>query len=160
MTYKTRKGTASDRFDRFVNRAGPTPEHAPHLGRCHPWTGSLHTDGYGKFWLHGKSVRAPRFAVQRDGREIPRGYEPDHLCRVRSCVNPSHLEVVTKQENLRRAGEVRRGRAIGNAAIQSAKTHCKRGHDFNPINTRIYRGKRNCRTCARTYLSRRNGATS
>jgi len=71
---------------------------------------------------------------------IPPGFEPDHLCRNRRCINPAHLEPVTRRENLRRGiGEHRPG-----------KTHCKRGHKFTVKNTYVTKaGFRNCRECHR-----------
>ena len=67
---------------------------------------------------------------------IPEGMHIDHLCRVRNCYNPEHLEAVTQAENNRRMGLV--------------ITHCKRGHEYTEENT-IHRkgnnGRRACRTC-------------
>lgn len=75
--------------------------------------------------------------------EIPKGLELDHLCRVRSCVNPKHLEAVTHKENMRRSivGALTKAR-------QDGLTHCKNGHAFNAANTRRDRyGYRSCLPC-------------
>lgn len=70
----------------------------------------------------------------------PKGFQIDHLCRNRKCVNPDHLELVTNKENALRG--------VSFSAINANKTHCIHGHKFTPENT-IKRkgGGRNCRTC-------------
>lgn len=76
---------------------------------------------------------------------IPEGCEPDHLCRVRHCVNPLHLEAVSHREN--------NLRGVGPIAMNARKTHCPKGHPFNETNTILHpRGngvKRDCRECQR-----------
>lgn len=73
---------------------------------------------------------------------IPPGLTIDHLCRVRNCVNPAHLEAVTRGEN------VLRGKTI--TAANVAKTHCPYGHPYDEQNTRVTpQGTRACRACAR-----------
>lgn len=79
---------------------------------CWIWTGSLDNHGYGRLALGLKSegqrpVAAHRLAHEWWVAPIPDGYEVDHLCRVRHCVNPEHLEAVTHAENVRRAWEAR-----------------------------------------------------
>ena len=66
---------------------------------------------------------------------IPDGLHIDHLCRNRLCCNPDHLEPVTQAENNRRAQEA------------NPRTHCKRGHEFTPENTKWIANGRNCRIC-------------
>lgn len=67
-------------------------------GGCWLWTGSLSNDGYSFF--QGRSGH--RLAYETHRAEIPEGLVIDHLCRVRRCVNPEHLEPVSHQENVAR----------------------------------------------------------
>jgi hypothetical protein len=63
----------------------------------------------------------------------------DHLCRNRKCVNPEHLEIVTNQVNVQRGFDAR-----------GSKKFCKRGHEYTPENTIVYKGdgrNKECRTC-------------
>ena len=114
---------------------GPVSDYAPHLGPCWIWTGKLNRDGYGP-----TSTR--RAMYRRAKGSIPDGYELDHLCRVRACMNPDHLEPVTRREN------VLRGTSF--AAVNAAKTHCKNGHELSGENVHIRpSGWRACRTCKR-----------
>lgn len=70
----------------------------------------------------------------------------DHLCRVKLCVNPEHLEQVTHRENLLRS-------ELTLNSINAAKTHCVAGHEFTPENTYISKtnGQRVCRLCKRDW---------
>jgi len=123
-------------FDRFTRKIS-TPREA---GGCWIWTASATTDGYGTFRLNGRSQRAHRVSYVEYVGPIP-AEKPqlDHLCRNRRCVRPDHLEPVTNQENADR-GEPGKHNAI--------KTHCPKGHEYTPENTRITRrGWRNCLAC-------------
>lgn len=80
---------------------------------------------------------------------IPGELTIDHLCRVRCCVNPDHLEPVTRGENVRR-GEA--GRVV--AAMHRAKTHCPHGHPYDARSVEP-RGWRRCRSCRRLIDQRR-----
>lgn len=112
---------------------------------CHVWTGALDPQGYGRIFVSGQgNGHAYVQAFLLAGGTIPAGYTLDHLCRNRRCVNPAHLEPVTRGAN------VLRGEGI--TAVNARKTHCKRGHEFTPDNTyRTGRGGRGCRTCKREY---------
>lgn len=104
---------------------------------CWLWTGSLHSLGYARAWVDGTRVYAHRYAYEETVGPIPDGLDLDHLCRVRHCVNPDHLEPVTRAENLRRSpSQV--------SAVNARKTHCPQGHEYSG---RDKRGWRECRTC-------------
>lgn len=108
---------------------------------CWLWTGSHDEDGYGSYGRTNGSSRAHRIAYELCIGPIPEGLTIDHLCRVRNCVNPAHLEPVDNRTNVLRG--------VGHTAINARKTHCKRGHRFTPENTYIEpaRGVRVCRKC-------------
>lgn len=114
---------------------------------CWLWTGTFWPNGYGMFALERKAGEPPRYALahrysfELEGRAIPDGLVIDHLCRVRACVNPSHLEPVTTRENLVR-GE-------GFVGLQARRTHCARGnHPLSGANLVVDRnGWRSCRKC-------------
>jgi hypothetical protein len=91
--------------------------------------------GYGNFWFDSKNHMAHRFSYEIHVGPIPNDKELDHLCRVRNCVNPDHLEPVTHKVNMER-GEI------------ATKTICKNGHKFTSNNTKIMPdGHRECKTC-------------
>jgi len=106
---------------------------------CWLWTGRLYPAGYGAYSV-GKEERAHRISYMLVKGQISEGLELDHLCRVRNCVNPEHLEAVTHKENMRR------GEAV--SAKNSRKTHCDTGHPLSGENLQInIRGHRICRIC-------------
>lgn len=91
----------------------PTPRSNPEFrfwskvdksGDCWIWGGTKSDRGYGAFKFNGKAVGAHRYAWQSVNGEIPTGLEIDHQCRVTSCVNPSHLKLVTRGENQQNTG--------------------------------------------------------
>lgn len=72
-------------------------------GTCWLWPGALNSNGYGLAFTDNGREYAHRVSwVERHG-PIEDGLTIDHLCRNPACVNPDHLEVVTRGENLRRA---------------------------------------------------------
>lgn len=118
---------------------------------CWLWTGGVSSHGYSHFWLDGRTVTGHWFAYDRLVGPVPAGLQLDHLCRVKRCVNPAHLEAVTAQVNTHRgvhAPEVAAARIARKGNY--TKTHCKWGHEFTPENTYIHptRGTRHCRVCA------------
>src|SRR5690242_14759734 len=95
---------------------------------CWLWTGALDTNGYGQLGITGKSRKpAHKVIYELNLGEVPIGMELDHLCRVRKCVNPGHLEPVSQYENNRRG--------FSPPSVNGKKTHCAKGHEFSEENT-------------------------
>lgn len=96
------------RFVRNHNRTGARlgPEYIVedrgHKTPCWTWQRLKAKDGYGRVWSSGAVKLAHRIYYESEQGPVPEGYELDHLCRNRGCVNPTHLEVVSSAENVRR----------------------------------------------------------
>lgn len=132
---------------------------------CWLWTAWLNEKGYGYFHVvregRKRDIRAHRYAYEMLVGPIPDGHSLDHLCRVRHCVNPAHLEPVSIRDNSLRGETFQRSNLL--------KTHCVHGHPFDEANT-IQRpptkrnpfGRRDCRTCrnadARRYRAEKKAA--
>ncbi len=82
-------------WDRFVNRVQVLADD------CWQWTGGR-SGRYGEFWFDNRNSTAHRYAYATLVGPIPAGLDLDHLCRNTLCVNPAHLEPVTRSENTRR----------------------------------------------------------
>lgn len=120
---------------RFSTRVAVQPD------GCWLWTGHLFKSGYGQFSIGTRCVRAHRFAYELFLGPIPDGMQLDHLCRVRACVSPLHLEPVTARENTLRGDSP--------SSINARKTHCIHGHALTGANLHVRPdGTRRCRTCA------------
>ena len=120
----------------------------PNTG-CWLWAGKTTHDGYGRVWF-GRDTLV--HVVVYDGLVGPpeSGMHRDHLCRVRCCANPDHIEPVAQYVNTMRGN--------GFAAINSRKTACPRGHGYTQRRDRI------CKRCeaaaSARYLARRRAAAT
>ncbi len=130
-------------LDRFMKYVSPEPNSG-----CWLWLGVLTqlssvdgrgSEGYGRCSCNGKTAAAHRVAYELLKGPIPEGLELDHLCRVRCCVNPDHLEPVTKDENFRRGLQ---------GVLRSPITHCHNGHAFEGRNVMTFGKSRHCRECS------------
>lgn len=106
---------------------------------CLLWTGAVSTEGYGR----ASTTYVHRVMYEWFVGAIPDGMNIDHLCRVRLCAAPAHLEAVTPRENILRG--------TSPAAQQARQTHCVNGHEFSDANTYIRSdtGGRRCNVCHR-----------
>lgn len=126
---------------------------------CWVWTGAQDQRGsYGRFRTKGgrlgSTTPAHRYIYDLFYGPIPVGYEVDHLCHNRPCVNIFHLKAVPPEQN----------KPTGLYSKNGKKTHCPSGHPYNEENTQPLPSKadarwRKCRTCgrerARQYRQRR-----
>ena len=127
----------STAFERFIIKIDFTAE-------CWLWTGEINDGGYGVFVPMGRKpyARAHRCSYELFVGPIPEGLQLDHLCRVRHCVRPEHLEAVHQYVNILRG--------VGWTAINKRKTSCPQGHPYTEENTwSSAKGWRQCRQCNR-----------
>jgi len=109
-------------------------------GFCWVWTGFITPKGYGHVYIDGVTQRAHRVSYEKLVGDIPDGLTLDHLCGVKPCINPGHLEPVTNLVNAQRTDK-------------ATKTHCIRGHELSGHNLIVKSpksgGQRQCRECKR-----------
>jgi hypothetical protein len=115
---------------------------------CDLWVAAKNEKGYGTFWLRGKDKRAHVVSWQHANERLA---EPGrliviaHLCEVRDCVRPSHLDQQSQQQNSLYADS-------SIPAMHRARTHCPRGHELIEGNCKPpewAQGRRTCRVCDR-----------
>lgn len=126
---------------RFMAKVLPQPT------GCWVWLGARAGGGYPVVSLYDRNKAAHRVSYEHFVGPVPEGLQLDHLCRVRACVNPTHVEPVTPRVNTLR-GETP-------AAKNLAKTHCPLGHPYNGVNLYVApSGERQCNECRRNALRR------
>lgn len=130
--------------ERFLRKTKPAPSPETERGPCALWTAAVSSAGYGMTWDGRTVVGAHVFAYEQTIGPVPEGLHLDHLCRVRRCVNPQHLEPVTPGENVRRGNSP--------AAVAARTGLCRRGHALTGDNLYVVpaTSKRRCKACHRT----------
>jgi hypothetical protein len=119
------------------------------LSGCWEWSG-VKRGGYGQMRIDGCTLTAHRVGYELLVGPVPEGLDLDHLCRNRSCVNPAHLEPVTRSENVRRGLAPARMAEVARVSAERrrARTHCKRGHPLSGTNLYMHSSdRRYCRPC-------------
>lgn len=123
--------------DRFWAKVTPCP-----MSGCWLWFGAWQKHGHGQTCHQNRVVYAHRRAYEALVGPIPEGLQIDHLCRVRCCVNPAHLEPVTAREN------TLRGESI--SVRYARRSACPNGHPYSGDNLYVKPdGSRACRACRR-----------
>lgn len=152
----------TDIMDLFPDKVMPEPNSG-----CWLWDGVWDTPGYAFIHLNRRQMahtsanlrrtRGHRLSYELSCGPIPPKHDVDHLCRVRCCVNPAHLEPVTERENTLRS-------PITLAGENHRKTHCNRGHELSGWNLIVLPSKgtpgqmherRACRTCMYARIEER-----
>jgi len=87
------------------------------IARGHP-----NSAGYPRRTINGKRTYAPRAMYEREKGKIPAGLVPDHLCSIRMCINPDHLEPVTETVNGRRSKRAKINEQIAKQILQSKRS--------------------------------------
>lgn len=140
---KRRNRTTLPLIERFMAKVMPEPNTG-----CWFWMGAIcKSTGYGVIGISDRKTNvAHRVSHELFKGPIPHKLVIDHLCRVRCCVNPEHLEAVPQSINGKRG-------ALSFDNYMRRWTHCRRGHEYNDLNTLMvmnYKtGKygRQCRIC-------------
>lgn len=136
--------TTRDRFEeKFIVRPGT---------RCRHWTASRNL-GYGVIGSGGhrhEPLFAHRVSYELYRGPIPKDLVIDHMCRNRACVNPDHLRLLTRGQNVM-CGE-------GIAARKARATHCPNGHEYTKENVYMHDSHRIFRTCRRSNDEKRRAS--
>ncbi len=117
------------------------------LSNCWLWHGAITDNGYATFTHDRKTIHAHRFSFLIHRGDIPAGKHVCHSCDIRNCVNPDHLWIGTRFQNMQDA--VLKGRiAYGERA----------GH--SKLNTDLVRRIRRSSECHRVLSEKFGVATS
>ena len=122
---------------------------------CWIWQHYCTKDGHGAVGSCSRRLYAHRFVYELHKGQIPVGVECHHRCGNKACVNPNHLELLTKLEHCARHREDH-GLTMRVYHALRHQTHCRAGHAFDAVNTYITPlGRRNCRRCRSEANARR-----
>ncbi|HEY8309405.1 MAG TPA: HNH endonuclease signature motif containing protein [Gemmatimonadaceae bacterium] len=131
---------------RFLSKVRVLPD------GCWQWTGSFFSNGYAYFHTGTRQSRKAnlghKIAYEHFVGPVPNGLQLDHVatCRHRWCVNPAHVETVTRKVNMQRAVPFNHFGVYDRVK----PTHCPQGHEYTPENTYMYaNGNYYCKECNR-----------
>lgn len=144
MTYQdsSRLPVSTKLLTKIFSNIKVSEEHFHNGSPCWEWQRGKNGWGYGYIYVSEsrQTFRVHRLLYQLFVAIIPNvKVLCDHLCHVRHCCNPAHLDLVDHQTNILRG--------TGLAAKNAVKTHCKNGHPFSGSNLRFYGSERVCKAC-------------
>ena len=127
--------------NRLLSKTEIIPEHP-----CWEWVAGKNENGYGLLWVGWNMFKAHRLSYEVFVKKITKGHFILHKCDNPGCIRPEHLYEGTQLDNARdMVNRKRHYRALHN----TLKTHCPRGHEYNSLNSKTYKGKRTCMLCVR-----------
>ena len=150
-----------DPTERLMEHISPEPNSG-----CWLWTGYCDQWGYARgSYLNRKGVHVHRVAYMLFVGPILPGLEINHKCRVKCCINPEHLEAVTRKQHIAIDDDLisagRQKASHASATAQLARTHCRRGHPFSDSNLKIHKnGVRQCKKCISIAIAKRKAVKS
>lgn len=119
---------------------------------CWIYNGADYGEGYTQITFNYNQIYVHRLSAHIYhsldlNSKLQANHKPE--CKNRKCWNPDHIYVGTQSENMNDRFLTRTNQIgiFGKALMEKNQTHCKHGHEFTPENTRIYKGKRNCKLC-------------
>lgn len=113
-----------------------------HTTPCWVWQGRPNEQGYGQVGRNGEQHLAHRYFFREAGNDLVKGQPLDHLCGVRLCVNPEHLEAVTNAENTRRGRSAKITAEDAAYIRDSDETRVSLARRFGITTTHVYRIRR------------------
>jgi len=116
-------------YDGSNHRKGNTNNYIIDANGCWIWQGSINSNGYGHFQQDYKTYAAHVWHYEQKYEAVPKGKQLDHICRVRPCCNPDHVEPVTCVENIRRGFRPK----LNVEKVKEIKTRLKEGEHFHNL---------------------------
>jgi hypothetical protein len=81
------------------------------MSGCWLWTGFINWNGYGQFHINRRTGTSHKVGWELVHGQVPEGFDLDHICHNRACVNPDHLRLATRSENLSNAGKSKQNKS-------------------------------------------------
>lgn len=133
-------------IERFEERYIPEPNSG-----CWLWTGGIRPAGYGTFYDGTRSIGAHQFSwmIHNGADCVPPKMQVCHTCDNPPCVNPDHLWLGTRSENMLDASHKKR--LADRTHFNSLKTHCPSGHPYEGANVAWNKKGRICVACQATH---------
>ena len=131
----------------------------PNTG-CWLFKGTKNKSGYTVCYINKTHKCAHRLCYELLIGVVPKNLDLDHLCRIKNCINPNHLEPVTRSENIKRANKIRISCKFGhilNHEVRNKYGKCKICDRNNKRNLRldpIYRKNHN-EYCKKYYYAKK-----